>query len=1217
MNKWDALTKLKIEIKYPYLTIFLVFILVFSSTFFGITVSSEEHYLESHIICKINFDEPNLSTVEINNNIYTIIQLPNCISDSQIGDPAIPFYPARLLIPQNKEVISISISYKRPVKINYDFVKNPIMPEQECLPFSSVSKPVFEINETIYNLNEPVLKETFKDGKIGFCRGFKILTVFLFPITYIPKKGEVCYYPEMTIKINLKDFKSKDNKFLRLTDSDKKFVEEIIDNPEETNNYDLPSAPLGGGDSPMDYTDGLCDPNDSYDFVIITSNSLKDTTGYSYNWSDLIDHRQSYSGLSGTIITVEEIDACSSYWNETSIFNDTQAHIREFCKDAYEDWNAQYVILGGDWDSTSSHQIVPYRLFTDRYETETFDTMACDKYYSHLDGDWYYTTNSIWGGGTGSGSNDLYGELYVGRICAYTAETVSNAVNKIINYDLNSSLTDDWLSSVSFWGGNLGWSSTSKQYMEEIRLGTDTYRTFTGFEEWNNANPEDQIDTSECLYHADLGSNYKNYFYNSVEDDNASMINHLDHSNYNSPFGLSNWYYTYNTKPFFGYSQGCLAGRYHEGYAGCEQMICRHPERHAFALVLNTGYGYGSTSSTNGASQYINAYFWDYFFNDQSNNKNNWQLGKAFLYASDKMGAVFDYHSHSWCYAWYSAHYFGDPAQKLRISNEDNNAVQLSYENPSDGSSGVTLLTSSLNVTMKDTDGDVFNWTIQTSPDIGTNYGNNENNGSKTCSVSGLSYSTSYNWYVNVTDGQKWTNETYSFSTAAAPTNDPPTITSPSIENESVDVSILTSSLSVTINEPEGDNFDWTIETFPDIGSSSGDDESNGSKSLSISGLSYFTDYKWYVNVTDGNSWSRHWYTFTTRSQYIPNIPDSFSAIADGRFQIDLSWNKGDNADYTYIEFNTISSWNRNIGTQLYNNTGYLISHTGLNPGDTFYYQAWSWNLTDNIWSSGVICSATTDNNNIISFGSPNPGNGSINQPLTLTWNIYISDSDGDSFNWTIECSNGQSSSANSANNGIKQLYISDINYNSSYIIWVNATDSYDFNREWFAFITGSPPVISNIVETTSNPIDTDSSFGWVNISCQVTDNIEVSEVYINITNPNGSYNNLSMNSTTTNIFFLNSSTAFSVSGNFSYIIWSTDNDLNAVYSNNYIFSMPPNNDINMDGIQNVLDLILISNYYGYTGNPGWCREDFDNNGIIQVIDLIGVANKYGETWWM
>jgi len=265
------------------------------------------------------------------------------------------------------------------------------------------------------------------------------------------------------------------------------------------------------------------------------------------------------------------------------------------------------------------------------------------------------------------------------------------------------------------------------------------------------------------------------------------------------------------------------------------------------------------------------------------------------------------------------------------------------------------------------------------------------------------------------------------------------------------------------------------------------------------------------------------------------------------------------------------------------------------------------------VWSSEIIISASTDYNNAPVFCPPNPVNGSLDQPLSLTWSISISDFDDDSFDWTIECSNSQSSSANDANNGTKQLYISSLSYSTSYTVWVNATDNYDFTRAWFTFITGSPPVISEIVETNSYPLDTDSSFGWINISCQVTDNVAVNNVYINITKPNGSYNNASMSSDNSDIYFLNSSNVFSVCGNYSYIIWATDNNLNSVSSENIQYYMPPNYDINIDGTQNVLDLILISNSYGYTGSPGWCREDVDNNGIIQVFDFMAISNHYGE----
>ena len=59
----------------------------------------------------------------------------------------------------------------------------------------------------------------------------------------------------------------------------------------------------------------------------------------------------------------------------------------------------------------------------------------------------------------------------------------------------------------------------------------------------------------------------------------------------------------------------------------------------------------------------------------------------------------------------------------------------------------------------------------------------------------------------------------------------------------------------------------YTIETHPDIGSTSGNNVGNGTYSLTISGImNYNTEYTWYVNVTDGNYWTKKEFNFITAS---------------------------------------------------------------------------------------------------------------------------------------------------------------------------------------------------------------------------------------------------------------------------------------------------------------------------------------------------------------
>ncbi|MFA5102304.1 MAG: cohesin domain-containing protein [Candidatus Thermoplasmatota archaeon] len=159
-------------------------------------------------------------------------------------------------------------------------------------------------------------------------------------------------------------------------------------------------------------------------------------------------------------------------------------------------------------------------------------------------------------------------------------------------------------------------------------------------------------------------------------------------------------------------------------------------------------------------------------------------------------------------------------------------------------------------------------------------------------------------------------------------------------------------------------------------------------------------------------------------------------------------------------------------------------------------------------------------------------------------------------------------------------------------------------------------PQILNIARTTSDPLDTSPTYGWVNISCTVTDNVGVSQVVLRIHTPAGSWNNVSMTAGSAGKYYYRTTTAFSMAGNYSYSIRAIDTNNNINTSSTILFSMPPNWDINNDGTCGIFDFVLISNHYGQSGTNGWIREDADNNGLIQVLDLVYVSNHYGETWW-
>jgi nitrous oxidase accessory protein NosD len=157
------------------------------------------------------------------------------------------------------------------------------------------------------------------------------------------------------------------------------------------------------------------------------------------------------------------------------------------------------------------------------------------------------------------------------------------------------------------------------------------------------------------------------------------------------------------------------------------------------------------------------------------------------------------------------------------------------------------------------------------------------------------------------------------------------------------------------------------------------------------------------------------------------------------------------------------------------------------------------------------------------------------------------------------------------------------------------------------------PPIISNVSCLPSDPLDTDPMFGWINITCIATDNHLVSDVRLNLTYPDESTMNISMNTAEGQCFYHN--TTFIQVGMYHYFLWVSDAHGNTCSSSNSEFLMPPNWDIDIDGACNLLDMILISNHYAETGPCGWLREDVNNDGSITVLDLVIESNYYEQQW--
>ena len=340
---------------------------------------------------------------------------------------------------------------------------------------------------------------------------------------------------------------------------------------------------------------------------------------------------------------------------------------------------------------------------------------------------------------------------------------------------------------------------------------------------------------------------------------------------------------------------------------------------------------------------------------------------------------------------------------------------------------------------------------------------------------SGLQPSTTYYftaWSYNGTNVTMSYNSSTTSSTTDAD-NNPPTQSGEAPVNGSTDIE-LTPSLYVICSDFEGSTMNatwWSNSSGSWVQFASNYSIANNTNITQTNSnfSAYSTIYYWSVNLTDSSNYTNNTYHFTTRGTYTPNPPSSFSAVANGRFQIDITWVDHAYSDSTRVEWNPTADGTWNVGehTLLYNGTAQASSQFGLNPSTSRYYKAWSWNVTDAVWSTGSTSDATTDSNNLPILSGQSPPNSSTGISLTPSLYVICTDNDaGDTMNvtwWSNSSGNWIQFGYNNSvanNTNITQDNSNFSAYSTTYYWSVNCSDGYGWNNETYHFTTESSPTV-------------------------------------------------------------------------------------------------------------------------------------------------------------
>jgi len=246
----------------------------------------------------------------------------------------------------------------------------------------------------------------------------------------------------------------------------------------------------------------------------------------------------------------------------------------------------------------------------------------------------------------------------------------------------------------------------------------------------------------------------------------------------------------------------------------------------------------------------------------------------------------------------------------------------------------------------------------------------------------------------------------------------------------------------ITVNR----SISWSDEDYVSLSSYNGDKVDIGARESSYT-------IGW-SNTAPVNS-NPHPYNSNTSVVVTPQLRIVVNDVNMGNQSVNTTWYS--NSSGSWVAFGQNTS-----GT----NTTFYQTFDNATSYDTKYY--WSVNTSDgyNAWDNDTYY-FTTKGNTAPSFSNLTPTNNSVGiSVLTAVLYITINDTDGDTFSYNWECSDGTSNSAVGNSNGTKNLMLgtSPLEYNTTYWWWVNSSDGTDYTNSTFYFTTqvNNSPVLSN-----------------------------------------------------------------------------------------------------------------------------------------------------------
>lgn len=554
------------------------------------------------------------------------------------GEPLIPYKTAAILLPQEADIKDIKVKTSAPIiqkGFDIPWGQPPCVISGEPVKVGR--------NEEIYSSDTDYPNKLFDLVSVESFKGFQILYLNLYPLQYKPKSKTVKFYEKMTVEI--KFGKGAKHKLYRGLQSDRQAVAAMVDNPETVQTYAEPAEEvplLTGG---------------PYEYIIITNSTLAST------FHILLLHKLNYVNR-GKIVDVAWI-----YANYTGY--DNPEKVRNFIIDAYNDWDTEYCLLGGDI------AVVPYRGFWVSTGGYTDPDMAADMYFGCLDGNFDADGDHRYG--EPNDGVDWLEEVFIGRAPVETVAEAQIFVDKVIDYELAPKPKVCQFHASIIAPGNNPDSRTIPWNCEQWVPSDYVIKEL--FEQYGPISKDDWRDGWDGDYdgephtppltfqHAGHGSSTCYGISSSVNWCNSDVPT------------LTNTFWPLHM------SVACHSGNFK--YNDCLAEMYVMDDCGAIACMLNVNYGwYSSSDASKYSGEFLETMFRGLFSDGKENLGELLNQAKSYWVAQAQSNSTY-----RWCY--YEINLLGDPESPCLTRRPPCTPAQVIITNPKDGEtvSGIVNIT--------------------------------------------------------------------------------------------------------------------------------------------------------------------------------------------------------------------------------------------------------------------------------------------------------------------------------------------------------------------------------------------------------------------------------------------------------------------------------------------------------------------------------------------